>query len=323
MLVIVTMEELLARTDDAIPREICEEFVALERELADHDRRYYVETAPLIGDDAYDALRRRWNDLRIQFPALAAVSLGAKIGDDCLEKFQKRHHLSPMKSLNNTYNKKELREFVDRVERASDRAVDFVLEPKIDGAALSLVFRGGGLAYALSRGNGEVGDDVTANVLTIRDLPRNIPCKNELCEIRGEVYIAREDFSKINGERELDGFEPFANARNLAAGSLKLLDSKMAAGRSLRFLAYEISAGADGFVSHMEVLETLRTWNFPTNEGRLLCGFANLWDAVENFATLRRNYSFDTDGVVVKVNSRDLRNRLGAQATAPRWAIAY
>ncbi|MDR3316627.1 MAG: NAD-dependent DNA ligase LigA [Puniceicoccales bacterium] len=315
---------VLPLEEDSVEELLLEEIFLLEWEIADHDRRYYGEADPAISDGDYDALRRRLDSLLAQHPHLAGEREPRKVGDDRREKFQKRRHLLPMRSLSNTYNAEELEQFIHRVERAAGREVDFVLEPKIDGAALTLVFRDGELIYALTRGNGEEGDDVTANVLTIKNLPMKISAvSGGMLEVRGEVYVGREDFLRINGEREADGFGPFANARNLAAGSLKLLSSSAAASRCLRFIAYEMGFGDGSFSSHTEVLDALRLWNFPTNEGRIARGFSAIWEHIGRLGTSRRDYPFDTDGIVLKVNDRKLREKLGSQAAAPRWAIAY
>ncbi|MDR0340004.1 MAG: NAD-dependent DNA ligase LigA [Puniceicoccales bacterium] len=301
-----------------------EEFFALEGEIAEHDRRYYGEAAPIISDGAYDILLQRRRRLLAQHPELQKLATPRAVGDDRLEKFEKRPHRRPMLSLNNTYSKEELCQFIGRVERASGGPLTFAVEPKIDGAAVALLFRDGRLDYALTRGNGLEGDDITANVRTISGLPHKI--SNEApnyLEVRGEVYVGREDFSLINDQREEGGLEPFANARNLAAGSLKLLNPKKAAERRLRFIAYELGEGDGIFDSHRQVLEALRRWNFPTNEFRMGEGADEVWQRILEFEALRRSYPFDTDGAVVKVDDRRLRDRLGSQATAPRWAIAY
>jgi DNA ligase (NAD+) len=300
-----------------------EELAELDGAIADHNRRYYRDAAPTIGDGAYDALRRKREELLRRYPALEAVAAPSAVGDDRLEKFRKRAHLRPMLSLNNSYNEEELRRFVERVERVAGGTVTFAVEPKIDGAALTLVFQSGRLHYALSRGSGAEGDDVTANVGTIEGLPHAIPMEHGVLEVRGEVHVTGKDFAELNGAREEEGLEPFANARNLAAGSLKLLDPRKARERRLRFLAYEIGEGDGKFSTHGEVLETLRAWGFPTNDFRLTSGWEEIWQAILHYDRQQQGYDFDTDGAVVKVNERELRNRLGFQATAPRWAIAY
>ncbi|MDR2664063.1 MAG: NAD-dependent DNA ligase LigA [Puniceicoccales bacterium] len=300
------------------------EFLALEAEIGEHDRRYYGEAAPTISDGAYDALLRRRQELLSLYPDLQKRAAPRTVGDDRLEKFEKRPHRRPMLSLNNTYSEEELRQFIERVERLAGGPLSFAVEPKIDGVAVSLVFRDGHLAHALTRGSGLEGDDVTANVRTIKGLPFKIPEAGQgILEVRGEIYIGREDFALLNGQREEEGLEPFANGRNLAAGSLKVLDPKKAAERRLRFIAYEIGEGDSPFLSHGQVLETLRLWGFPTNEFRMGLGADGVWERIREFGGRRQSYPFDTDGAVVKVDDRPLRERLGSQATAPRWAIAY
>ncbi|MDR2668007.1 MAG: NAD-dependent DNA ligase LigA [Puniceicoccales bacterium] len=299
------------------------EFDALLAEIDAHNRRYYRDGSPAIGDGDYDALIRRRDFLAEQNPELRR-RFAPTVGDDRLEKFEKRTHLRPMLSLNNTYNESELRQFIDRVERASGNATVFAVEPKIDGLATAIIFRGGHFDYALTRGNGAEGDDVSANVRTISGLPMEIPSMGEgIVEVRGEVYIDRGNFLRLNALREEDGLEPFTSARNLAVGSLRLLDPVKAAERRLRFIAYEIATGDEGFQTHCQVLEALKSWGFPTNDHALSKGADETWKCIEEFDRRRGGYPFDTDGAVVKVNDRNLRRNLGSQATAPRWAIAY
>ena len=299
------------------------EFDALLAEIDGHNRRYYRDGTPTIGDTDYDVLLRRRDFLAERHPELRK-KIKAAVGDDRLEKFKKRPHLRPMLSLNNTYSEEELRQFVSRVEKLSAATLEFAVEPKIDGLATTIVFIGGAFAYALTRANGSEGDDVSANVKTIEGLPLEIPYSgDETIEVRGEVYIDRENFLRLNALREEDGLEPFASARNLAVGSLRLLDPKRAMERKLRFISYEIGSGDDEFSTHGQVLETLRRWGFSTNDHRISRGADETWQCIEELGRLRGDYPFDSDGAVVKVNDRKLRQLLGSHATAPRWAIAY
>lgn len=302
-----------------------EEFRRLEEEIAGHDRRYHGEARPTVSDFAYDQLRRRQGELLAAHPSLQTLRPGG-VGDDRLDRFPKKNHREPMLSLNNTYGEDELRRFVERVERAAAGPVDFVVEPKIDGVALAITYRSGRLAHALTRGNGLEGDVVTENLRAVADIPRTIPAEGKegeesVVEVRGEIHVEEKDFQAMNAEREEMGEEPYANARNLAAGSLKLLDPKESARRRLHFLAYEILGYAIG--TQWEVLETLRRWQFPSNGGALARGFAQVWQRVEELGKSRSGHAFATDGAVVKANDRSLRAVLGAQSSAPRWAIAY
>jgi DNA ligase (NAD+) len=227
-----------------------------------------------------------------------------------------------MLSLNNTYCEEDLRQFIGRVEKVSGGETEFAVEPKIDGLAMAVIFRDGRFAYALTRGNGAEGDDVSANVRTIGELPMEIQLAGTV-EVRGEVYVDRENFLRLNAMRAEEGLEPFASARNLAVGSLRLLDPERAAERRLRFIAYDIGCGDGQFQTHSQVLCTLRSLGFPTNDHTVCRGAEETWRAVVHLGSCRRDYPFDTDGAVVKVNGRALRLLLGAQATAPRWAMAY
>lgn len=310
-------------TPDA--EEIREEFLQLDRELRRHDRLYYGDANPEIADDEYDRLRRRWKELQRKYVFLQSLATGNSVGDDRRRGFRKVRHLLPMLSLDNTYNSEELRHFVDRLERILRGELRFSIEPKIDGAAVTLIYRHGKLAYGLSRGNGEEGDDVTQNLKTIAELPLQLADENppELIEIRGEIYLNRRDFQRINEMRQEDGLEPFANGRNLAAGTLKLLDSQLAKSRHLRFIAYEIGQSTRHFSSHSALFETLRNWGISTNFHCVASGFSEIWQAVDALDQRRKTYDFDTDGAVIKLEDRRLREEIGALATAPRWAIAY
>ncbi|MDR2030083.1 MAG: NAD-dependent DNA ligase LigA [Puniceicoccales bacterium] len=298
------------------PSEPEEELHRLAREIAEHDHRYHREARPTISDFAYDQLRMRYEELRQTnlFPTSAV-----KVGDDRVDRFRKVAHGEPMLSLNNTYGRDELHHFVERVEQAAGGPVEFIVEPKIDGVALAITYHNGSLFHALTRGNGIEGDDVTANVQTVAEIPKKIFLQEG--EVRGEIYLAEQDFLALNAEREEAGDEPYANARNLAAGSLKLLDPRQAARRRLRFLAYDIVGAAVS--TQWDVLQTLRRLGFPTNDGFLAKFFDEIWRHIEFLNVERTRRAFGTDGAVVKVNDRTLRTTLGAQSSAPRWAIAY
>lgn len=307
------------------PEEVRRRFAQLDADLGRYDRAYYGEARSEVSDQQYDEMRREWRSLLVQYPELAMAARPERVGDDRSPKFRKVPHLQPMLSLGNTYSREELRAFVDRLERSEGREIDFILEPKIDGAGATLIYRRGHFVYGLSRGNGSEGDDISANLRTIRSIPQTLNGGDlpDLLEVRGEIYIRSSDFLRLNRLREEEGFEPYANARNLAAGSMKLLDSTEAGKRSLQFVAYEIGASSRTFGSHGEVLDVLESYGLPVNHHWPVRGFDAIWDRVERCDRDRRDYDYGTDGAVIKVDDHRLRRRLGTIATAPRWAIAY
>ncbi|MDR1456713.1 MAG: NAD-dependent DNA ligase LigA [Puniceicoccales bacterium] len=310
---------------DPEPDEIRRRFASLEMAIINHDRLYYGESLPEISDWEYDQLKKEYGELLKKYTFLRARMRTLRVGDDRKSGFRKVPHRVPMLSLGNTYNIGELEAFVQRIYDNADGAASFVIEPKIDGAALSLIFENGLLIQGITRGNGSEGDDVTRNVHTVIGLPHFIGVKDvpQLLEVRGEIYIALADFEEINEQRQRDGLDVFANARNLAAGSLKLLDPTMARGRRLRFIAYEIGACSRAFSTHEEVLRFLADCEIPTNSYRLAQKFADIWAAVEYYDRERKFYPFATDGAVIKVNEHVLRDKLGTISSAPRWAMAY
>jgi DNA ligase (NAD+) len=305
--------------------DIWQQFRALEAAINHHDKLYYGESAPEISDWEYDQLKQKYRELLKKYSFLPQATPVAGVGDDRRKGFRKVPHRIPMLSLGNTYNVDELHAFVDRIHGNVSKEVSFVVEPKIDGAALSLIFENGALVRGITRGNGNEGDDVTRNVNTIIGFPYSIERKGipPLLEVRGEVYIALADFEEINAQRQREGLGVFANARNLSAGSLKLLDPKLARRRCLRFIAYEIGFCSREFSTHGEVLHFLEYCGIPTNGHRIARNFADIWEAVECYDRERKFYPFATDGAVVKVNERVLRDKLGAISSAPRWAMAY
>lgn len=313
----------------AAPAKIFEEirrhFDQLDADLRRYDQAYYGAATSEISDQLYDEKRREWRALRERYPQLARSDRPERVGDDRNPKFKKVDHLQPMLSLGNTYSRDELRAFVDRLQRGYGDEIDFALEPKIDGAGATLIYRRGHFAYGLSRGNGSEGDDISANLRTIPTIPQVLRGDRlpELLEVRGEVYIRQTDFLRLNRRREEEGYGPYANARNLAAGSLKLLDSAEAAQRCLQFMAYEIGASSEKFDGHRSVLAALESYGLPVNSHWAVRGFDEIWSRVEFCDRERRTYDFGTDGAVLKVDDHRLRRELGTIATAPRWAIAY
>ena len=300
----------------------------LRTEIVEHDRRYYLEAAPSISDVEYDALYRELRDLEEKFPELVTPeSPTQRVGGVPLESFRPVTHRTPMLSLDNTYSEKEVADFFRRIERLlPGQTIDAVIEPKVDGVAISLLYRRGILEYAATRGNGVVGDDVTANLRTVRSVPLRLHgSAPEEVEVRGEVFLSKKVFAALNVEREQAGEQLFANPRNTAAGSLKQLDPALVAKRKLSAIFYGFGLlTGDEVSTHQQALQRLKKWGLPTHE--------KIWtaqsveaviEAIQALGQRRHDFPFEMDGAVVKVDRYDLRERLGYTSKAPRWAMAY
>ncbi len=301
----------------------------LRREVARHDELYYRKHAPQITDFDYDLLKQELADLEARHPELAsAESPAARVGDDRLEAFPSYRHREPMLSLDNTYNREELDEFDERLRRIFGVAtLPYVVEPKIDGVAVSITYEAGKLTRAVTRGNGVEGDDITANARTIRALPQELRGGGhpDVVEIRGEIYISTEEFSRINAEREEEGLQTYANPRNLAAGTVKLLDPKETARRRLEIVLYGV-----GFCEPMpfrrqaDVHGALKAWGLPVLERFWKAeGIGQVWSCIQELDTLRHAFTYGTDGAVVKLDDVARQRDAGFTAKSPRWAISY
>jgi DNA ligase (NAD+) len=307
----------------------------LVQEIRRHDHAYYVLAQPSISDQEYDQLYHELIDLEQSFPALISPdSPTQRVGGEPLKEFKPVRHLQPMMSLDNTYSQVELGEFVARVQRLlPDEPLDWVVEPKIDGVAINLRYENGVFTSGATRGDGTTGDDITINLRTIRSLPSrlheipNTPNRIELLEVRGEVYLPRKGFERLNAERKAAGEEPFANPRNATAGSLKQLDPRMVARRPLEIILYGIGElrGVDlPPKTQAEMLTWLKALGFRTPEQTWHCtGAEELFGAIHELDELRRKFAYETDGAVAKLNSFSQRERVGFTSKAPRWAIAY
>ncbi len=310
---------------------------ALRSQVARHDELYYRRARPEIGDEEYDGLKRELAGLEAKFPgaarAVKAESPTARVGDDRAEGFQTRRHLQAMQSLDNTYSESELREFHARLAKLLGREdLAYIVEPKIDGLAVSLTYEKGRFIRAVTRGNGVEGDDVTANALTIAALPRELKKSKaaaipDVIEVRGEVYMTLAEFQRINRAREEEGLEPYANPRNLAAGTLKLLDRREVSERRLEIVLYGVggceppeACGATQSDYHARV----HAWGLPTLERFWTArGIDEVWKAVAELGRLRHDFAYATDGAVVKLDSLALQREAGSTSKAPRWAMAY
>ena len=303
-----------------------EEIDRLRAQLEEYNRRYYLDNDPVVSDRQFDELMRRLQDLEKQYPQYDDPnSPTRRVGSDLTNRFESVRHRYPMMSLSNTYSLEELREFYDRLREEAPEA-DFVCELKFDGTAISLTYEHGRLLRAETRGDGTVGDDVTANVRTIRSVPLVLTGDDypDDFEMRGEIYMPRAEFARLNAEREEIGEVPFANPRNAAAGTLKLQNSSVVAARRLDCFLYAMAGENLPFNSHWDALNKARTWGFRISDHMRCC---RTWEEIEAFIretdSLREGLPYATDGAVVKVNSYDIQRRLGATAKAPRWAVAY
>ena len=298
----------------------------LRRQLDYHNHKYYVENAPEISDFDFDAMMRELQELEREHPEYAdPASPTLRVGSDLGAEFRTVRHRYPMLALGNTFSLDELHEFLGRIEREAG-ATDYVCELKFDGTAISLTYEHGRLVQALTRGDGVEGDDVTANVRTVRSVPLRLRGEGwpELFEIRGEVLMPYASFDRLNAEREANGEQLFANPRNAAAGTLKQQQSAVVARRGLDCTLYQLTGDDLPFATHWESLEKAREWGFKVSgEARICRSVAEIDAFIAHWDEARRQLPFPTDGVVVKVNDFAVRRQLGFTAKAPKWAVAY
>jgi DNA ligase (NAD+) len=334
-------------------REIRKEIEELRRAIEYHNWRYYVLDSPEIPDSEYDRLFRKLQDLELSNPEFFDPnSPTQRVGAPPQREFGTHTHMAPMLSLGNAFNREELYEFDSRLKRQLGidlgEDVEYVAELKMDGLAVSLTYRDGVFGVGATRGDGTVGEDITQNLRTIKSIPMVLEARGKsaehgaqsteigdrrpearsvptVVEVRGEVFLTHSEFKRINREREKEGLAPFANPRNAAAGSMRQLDSTITARRKLDIYAYGVGLPEDlGVRSHLESLETLRSWGIKVNPDTTLCpnveAVAEYW---RKWDTGREELDYDIDGIVAKVNSLELQSRLGAVARSPRWAVAY
>lgn len=309
--------------------EVRAELARLAGLLTKANADYHGADAPELSDADYDALKRRNADIEAAFPELKrADSPSEQVGAAPGEGFAKVRHAVRMLSLGNAFEAADVEDFTARVAKflgLTESALSFTAEPKIDGLSLSLRYENGQLVQAATRGDGETGENVTANARTIEGLPHSLQNAPEVLEVRGEVYMRHDDFAALNEAQEARGAKPFANPRNAAAGSLRQLDSNITRQRPLAFFAYawgEVSAPLAE--TQMGAIERLRDWGFETNPFTALCAGADeLIAHYEQIGTARPDLPYDIDGVVYKVNDLALQARLGFRSTTPRWAIAH
>lgn len=310
--------------------DILSQIEKLRKELERHNRLYYEKNKPVITDQAYDKLYKELEALEREHPQYSKKdSPTQKVGGKPQANFRNVRHQIPMLSIDNTYSKEEVRAFDERVRKnLPGESFEYVMELKIDGVSMSLLYEDGELVRAATRGDGQTGDDVTINIRTIRDVPhrfkkvKNIP---DRIEIRGEVFFEREAFNAINEERELSGEELFANPRNAAAGTLKLLDSEIVARRNLSFYAHGVGVLEGGSLkTQMDLLEFFKDAGVRINKHHKLCpDLPAVYEVCDYWQEHKDSLSFDTDGLVFKINRFDQQRRLGSTNKSPRWMIAY
>lgn len=302
-----------------------QEYLSLVAELSQHDSNYYVDMVPTISDQEYD---RRYQQLKVweaEHPEwIVAESPTQRVAPAPLSEFSKVVREVPMLSLDNTYSTDELRAFCERAEKGlPGETPTYVVEPKIDGIGIELTYENGLFVLGATRGDGRIGEDVTANLKTIRSLPKRLSSSVSLT-VRGEVYISKADFAAVNAERELSGEELWKNARNAAGGSLKLLDPRQAARRPLRVFLYEVVQGEQFCKHHWEALDFIKKLGLPTSvDSALAAGWNDLAASVAKWATRRPKLPYEADGLVIKIDSFTQRRLLGSTAKFPRWAVAY
>lgn len=305
---------------------IREQIEELRRTIERHNRKYYLENAPEISDTEFDRLMRTLQELEAAHPEYADPnSPSARVGSDLSTEFRSVAHRFPMLSLGNTYSLEELHEFIERIEKEVEHP-EFVCELKFDGTAISLTYRDGALLRAVTRGDGTQGDDVTANVRTIRSIPLHLTGDHipALFEIRGEILMPYSSFERLNREREEKGEPLLANPRNAAAGTLKQLSSAVVARRGLDCTLYQLAGDDLPFETHWESLQKARSWGFKVSDKSRICrNCAEIDDFIAHWDRARGELPFATDGVVIKVNSYADRRTLGFTAKAPKWAVAY
>ena len=298
----------------------------LVEEIRAHDHRYYVLDDPQISDREYDALYAELRALETRHPELASPdSPTQRVGDSPRGELRTVPHVVPMMSLDNTYGEADLAEFVRRVRQGLPAAIEpsFCVEPKLDGGSIEVLYRDGKLVQGSTRGDGQSGEEITQNLRTIRSLPLTIPYRKSLT-LRGEVVIYRRDLERINRARVAAGEAPFANPRNAASGSLRMLDPRVVAERQLRVMAWQVVEGPELSATHSGALDELAKLGLPTHRLHRVChSLEEIQTAIAAIDAARKDYPFETDGAVVKVDAFAQQAILGATAKFPRWAIAY
>ncbi len=313
-------------------KQVLKKIERLRKNISQHDTLYYAKDSPAVSDREYDLLMRELQDLEEKFPEfICKESPTQRVSGEVSEKFKTVMHSTPMLSLDNAFDLDELKAFHNRVLKGlggfTSKDIEYFVELKFDGLAVSLTYEKGVFVQGATRGNGIEGEDITANLRTIKSIPLTIPIgkeKNDLLEVRGEVFMPFESFCELNKVREKNNEVLFANPRNAAAGSLRLLDPKITASRKLDIFVYGISAEPASQKTHSETQEILKKIGFKVNANHYICrSFEDVLPYVEKWRTGKNNLKYDIDGLVVKVNSLSFQKKLGTTTKFPRWAVAY
>lgn len=293
------------------------------RELVEyHRKKYYLDDAPEISDYEFDIMFRELEELESKYPEYHDDNSPIyRVGGEALDKFEKVTHNVPLQSLTDVFSYDELLEFYNRI-KAQEKDVTFSVEPKIDGLSCGLIYRDGRFVQALTRGDGKTGENVTANAKTINSIPMSIPYNGYL-ELRGEVFMPRASFEKLNAIREQNGEQLFANTRNAASGSLRQLDSKVTAKRNLDIFVFNLQACDKEFEKHSETLDFIKENGFHTLDYYVVSEYEEIIKCIEEIGSKREVLPYDIDGVVIKVNELDSRERIGEGTSTPKWAVAY
>ena len=312
-------------------KKIKKKYLKLKKEINLHNKLYYDESNPKISDSEYDKLWKKFKNLETDFPFLKTEDTPTtKVGYKPSQNFSKIKHSYPMLSLENALNLDEVKKYIEKISRylnIKNQFIELIAEPKIDGLSIALKYKKGKFISGATRGDGQIGEDVTLNLNTVKNIPKEIPqlVNVELFEVRGEIYMKKDDFLNLNDIRKKKGESLFANTRNAASGSLRQLDKQVVKERNLKFFAYthgELSKEIN-FKNQSEFLKKLKKYGFPINVHFKIC---NNFDDIELFYNKiersRNNLNYDIDGIVYKINNFDIQKRLGLVGRSPRWAIA-
>ena len=305
--------------------DIQQELIKLRREIEHHNKLYYVYDKPTISDYDYDMLMQRLKAIEAEHPELITPdSPTQRVGGTALPQFQQVEHQVPLESLTDVFSHDELFAFGDRMDGMISEAHEYVVEPKIDGLSMSLEYENGVFVRGATRGNGLVGEDVTENLRTVRSLPLRIDNAPERLVVRGEVYMSKAVFNSLNAEREIKGEALLANPRNAAAGSMRQLDSKVAASRKLDIICFNLQySSGEQYETHAQTLDAMREMGFPVVPYTKFKDIRSCVEQIEKLGENRGELPYDMDGAVIKIDSLEQRRRMGSTAKAPRWAVAY
>ena len=307
------------------------EIESLRKTIHVHDHQYYVKNSPSISDREYDSLYHRLKELESRYPQwVTPDSPTQRVGGKVEQRFRQITHPAPMLSLDNTYNVDEVRAFHQRIAKGlpdvAEDSIEYIVELKFDGLAVALTNEDGRLVRGTTRGDGKKGEDITANLKTIRSIPLEISSEPfKKIEVRGEVYMPKKEFQRLNAIREVEGESPFANPRNAAAGALRVLDPAITDSRKLGIFIYTVGFLDNNFCkTHFELQQTLASLRFPINEHNRLCSnFEDTIAIIEEWRQKKNNLDYEVDGLVVQLNSLAYRKKLGNTSKFPRWAVAY